>query len=297
MPVSPKRLEFASLPSTLIAYPKALFGKKPLHAPVELVMPGLHMHARRVITSAGHVARYRRVCVIPDSRYLPPAYPHVLAMPLHMQIFTAPSFPVKVLGLVHLRNVIRQLKPIPVGEALSLTALAETKRETESGQEFDIVTRAEAGNELLWEEVSTMLARRHTPGKRPVIDRMPADTDTAHRKNNVQVASETGRRYAWVSGDINPIHLMDFTARRFQFKQTVAHGMWSLARTLGDAADLLPAERMQIDTQFKLPLYLPGDVMVTTWKRTDGSGPWLDLWLSDGKKGRPHLGMQVRELR
>ncbi len=288
------RLDFNTLPSILAAYPKVVFGDKPLHAPVGLETPSIVVHADHVLPPRSHVARYRRACGVPEASFLPPAYPHVLAMPLHMRIFTAALFPVKVLGLVHLRNTIRQQRQIPVGEKLQVTASFDTCRETDSGQEFDIVTRVSMQGAVVWEEVSAMLARRHTPGKRPTIDRLPTDADAIERKRPFSVPADTGRRYAWVSGDFNPIHLMDFTAKRFGFKQTVAHGMWSLSRTLGEVADLLPQGPMQIDTQFKLPLYLPGEVAVTNWKRSDANGPWLDMWLSDGRKGRPHLAMQVR---
>ncbi len=289
------RLDFKTLPSTVAAYPSALFGKKPLLAPAGIEMPTIEVCASRVAVSRSHVARYRAVCGIPEATFLPPAYLHVLAMPLHMRIFTADAFPVKVLGLVHLRNVIRQRRAIPVDELLEITAGFAESRETDSGQEYDMFTRGVSQGVQVWEEISTMLARRHTPGKRPTIDRLPADVDAAERRCQIKVEGDTGRCYAFVSGDVNPIHLWDFTATRFGFKQAVAHGMWSLARTLGEVADVLPTGAMQVDTQFKLPLYLPGDAVVTNWKRTDQNGPWMDLWLSDGRKGRPHLAMQVRE--
>jgi hypothetical protein len=41
---------------------------------------------------------------------LPHAYIHVLAMPLHMRVFKQADYPVKVLGLEHLRNLIRQFQ-------------------------------------------------------------------------------------------------------------------------------------------------------------------------------------------
>jgi len=289
------RRDFHRLPSLLAAYPAAVFGKKPLLAPADQEAVAIEICADRVDPARSHVARYRSVCAVPEASFLPPAYLHVLAMPLHMRIFTADIFPVKVLGLVHLRNVIHHHVPVPLGERLAITASFADKRETDSGQEYDIVTRVVSQGALVWEEISTMLARRHTPGKRPSIDRLPADADAAERRRPFRVAADTGRRYAFVSGDFNPIHLMDYTAQRFGFKQTVAHGMWSLARTLGEVADLLPRGAMRIDTQFKLPLYLPGDVVVTNWKRNDATGAWLDMWLGDGRKGRPHLAMQVRE--
>src|SRR5262249_14378058 len=142
---------------------------------------------------------------------LPPAYPHVLAMPLHMRVFTAPSFPVKVLGLVHLHNVIRQYRPIPSNATLRLFSGFDTVKITERGQEYDLLTRCEFAGVTVWEEVSTMLARDPAAaGKRPRGTRPPKDTEVETTK--MAIAGNVGRRYACVSGDFNPIHLFARTA-------------------------------------------------------------------------------------
>ena len=62
--------------------------------------------------SAAHLQRYRDVCAVPAGAALPPAYLHLVAMPMHMQLFVVKNFPVKVLGLIHLRNTIRVLAPV-----------------------------------------------------------------------------------------------------------------------------------------------------------------------------------------
>lgn len=49
------------------------------------------------------------------------------------------------------------------------------------------------------------------------------------------LASDLGRRYARVSGDINPIHLHALSARAFGFRRAIAHGMERGPR-LGDAS-------------------------------------------------------------
>src|SRR5262249_51493671 len=159
--------------------------------------------------------RYRAVCGIPDDKSVPHAFPHVLAMPLHMCVFTSPHFPVKVLGLIHLRNTIRYFEPIASDTALTLRVECDTMRETKSGQEFDLVTRAEVNGKPAWEEVSTMLAHRATPGQRPTIERAGA----SDVKTTLKISGNTGRRYARVSGDFNPIHLSTRTASWFGFKQ------------------------------------------------------------------------------
>jgi acyl dehydratase len=285
---------FATLPSMLPSYGRVVVSKKPLLAPVARVPAPIEIQVQRVALSASHIQRYRGVCGIPAAAGLPPAYLHIAAMPLHMRLFTMPEFPVKILGLIHLRNTITQYKPIASDENLKLTVTFDTMRDTPVGQEYDIVTRYEAAGQTVWEEVSTMLARRAPAagGKRPTIDRSNHPKDGSVLTRSLAIAKNTGLRYAPVSGDFNPIHLMATTAKLFGFKQAVAHGMWSLARCLGEVADQLPAAPLRIDTQFKLPVYLPTSALLHCWKSSQGT----DISLCMPKGDRLHLAMQVRPL-
>ncbi len=58
------------------------------------------------------LAAYRKVCGFVDNGLLPPTYPHVLAFALQMQLLTARNFPFPLLGLIHLSNRIRVLRPM-----------------------------------------------------------------------------------------------------------------------------------------------------------------------------------------
>lgn len=282
------QLRFRALPGMLMNYISVISNNKPLLAADDVKIGRTVVTADKVRVRARHLARYRNVCGIPDGDALPHAYPHALAMPLHMYLFTSPAFPVKVLGLVHLRNTIRCFKAIANDSVLALHVECDTMRETPIGQEYDIVTRCRVSGELVWEEISTMLARRASPGQRPTIER----AGNAEVKKPFQVADDTGRRYARVSGDFNPIHLFARTAGWFGFKQAVAHGMWSMSRSLGEAAPHLPSEPIQIDTQFKLPLYLPSGVIFRSQRETKQSL----VSLSSAKGDRMHLAMQIKQL-
>lgn len=277
------------------AYARVLLGKKPYIAPLGVAIGAVELEARKVKLSARHLQRYRDVCGVPSGAGLPPAYLHAVAMPMHMQLFTAPGFPVKVLGLIHLRNTIRVHKSIGVDAPLRLSVHFDTLRLTDFGQEYDFTTRYERDGELVWEEVSTMFARGNTApkegSKRPSVERSAhpkegTDTDT------LDIAENTGWHYARVSGDFNPIHLTARTAEMFGFKQAVAHGMWSLGRCLGAAAAHLPLQQVQIDTQFKLPVYLPSQALARTWT-VDGG---VDIAMCTMRGDRLHLAMQVRRI-
>lgn len=290
MPAQQQR--FIGLPSMVWPYCKVLTSRQPLLAPADSQPPSLLMRAERVRINGGHLRRYRDICGIADNGVLPHAYLHVLAMPLHMRVFTHADFPVKVLGLVHLRNIIRQFQPIPADSVLDLSVAYDSLRETGSGQEYDLITRCEVAGKLVWEEVSTMLARRITPGKRPSIERANRDAARVVEEHTIATAANTGRRYAFVSGDFNPIHLFDRTAQAFQFKQAVAHGMWSLARCAGLAQHTFTAAPIELDAQFKLPIYLPSEFLF----RNQRSDAGAELSLTTLKGDRLHLAVKARYL-
>lgn len=275
------------------AYARVLLGKKPYIAPAASVIEPVELEVRRIVLSTSHLQRYREACAVPRSAGFPPAYLHVVAMPVHMQLFIARNFPVKVLGLIHLRNTIRVLGEVDMKAPLRLRVHFDTLRLTDFGQEYDFTTSYDQDGAIVWEEMSTMFARGNTApkegSKRPTIERSTHPASGVATET-LEVAENTGWRYAQVSGDFNPIHLTARTAKMFGFKQAVAHGMWSLGRCLASAASQLPAGKMQIDTQFKLPVYIPSQALARTWPADNG----VDISMCTTRGDRLHLAMQVR---
>ena len=68
--------------------------------------------------------------------------------------------------------------------------------------------------------------------------------------------------YARVSSDYNPIHLSDRAARYFGLRGAIAHGMWSLARSLAQPPMPAYGPGTRIDAQFLTPVQLPAKVAV-----------------------------------
>jgi acyl dehydratase len=278
------------------AYARVLLGKKPYIAPATTSIEPVELVVNEIRLSKAHLSRYKVICGVPPQHAVPPAYLHVVAMPMHMQLFVVKNFPVKVLGLIHLRNTIRVLGNVDVQQPLRLRISFDTMRLTDYGQEYDFATRYEQAGGPVWEEVSTMFARGNTApkegAKRPSIERS-THPQTGVFTETLEIAENTGWRYARISGDFNPIHLTARTAKMFGFKQAVAHGMWSLGRCLGSAAAHLPTGNMQIDTQFKLPVYLPSQALARTWPVADRG---VDIAMCTPRGDRLHLAMQVRNL-
>ncbi|MGD0559680.1 MAG: MaoC/PaaZ C-terminal domain-containing protein [Streptosporangiaceae bacterium] len=229
-----------------------------------------------VVADRARLARYAQLCGFPAGDTLPPVYPHVLAFPAALALLTRRDFPLPALGLVHVANRVTARRPIGAGERLTLRVRAADLR----GTAFDIVTRVSVGEEPVWESASTYLHRE--PGR--TGERSPTPLAVQGESMVWPVPVNTGRRYAAVSGDRNPIHLHALTARMFGFRTAIAHGMWAKARAL---AALGPPGAFTAEVAFRSPIALPSSVRLVT------DGRRLALTTPDGE--RTHLYGSITE--
>ncbi|ROM96036.1 MaoC/PaaZ C-terminal domain-containing protein [Pseudomonas brassicacearum] len=205
------------------------------------------------------LAAYRKVCGFTDNGLLPPTYPHVLAFALQMQLLTARTFPFPLLGLVHLTNRIRILRPLGAVARVRVSVRVQNLQPHAKGAVFELISTIDDALGPLWEAESQMLCKGV---KLPGLAIEPS-TDSALTMNEVTrwwAPSEIGRRYARVSGDYNPIHLSAVSARLFGFPRAIAHGLWIKARTLAALSGHLPTSNIEIAVQFKKPVRLPSEV-------------------------------------
>jgi acyl dehydratase len=232
-------------------------------------LPEEHLARKSVRVDPLHLAEYARVCRLPLNDVLPATYPHMLTFPLQMALMSDRSFPLALPGLVHVRNRIEVLHPVPTDAALDLEVWAERFATHRSGATVDLCATVSAGGQEVWRSASTYLARgARAPDGAPGADVEVSVGDLERVAATWRVPDDAGRRYAKVSGDVNPIHLSGLTAKAFGFKRAIAHGMWVKARVLGALAGRLP-DALGIDVAFRKPLYLPSTVTLSTGQ-TDG---------------------------
>ena len=289
-------LEFARAPAIWSMYPKIMVSRKPSLVPEGGEVPRIEARLAKVSIDRKHLANYSEVCGAAAGATLPIAYPHVLAMPLHLAMLGAEAFPVKLFGLVHVQNRIAMREPISADEPAEIRAWIEGHRDTERGQEFDLHTEYVVSGAPLWDETCTFLARKKPPaGSKPSVSRSVegAPDATAVKSSSFRAPSGLGRRYGFISGDVNPIHMSDLTARAFGFPRAIAHGMWSLGRAASD----FEAEQFdggcELSVSFKLPIYMPSWLMLQRWSIENGSG----FALRDAQGDKPHLTGTLKSLR
>ncbi|MDR3416790.1 MAG: MaoC/PaaZ C-terminal domain-containing protein [Nevskia sp.] len=220
-------------------------------------LPDWEERVRAVRVDRVRLDAYCALCGLPESAELPILFPQVLATPLFLDLMTRPGFPLPLLGLVHVRNEVAQQRPLRADETFDLSIHIGQGREVRAGFEFDLVMKATpVESEPVWTATMTVIHRgpkqpSQGPKGPPQVDGRLSEYVT------LAAAEDTGRRYARISQDYNPIHLHALTARLFGFPRAIAHGLWSAARCLALLQQRLPAAPRAYSVQFKQPLLLP----------------------------------------
>jgi acyl dehydratase len=249
-------------------------------------VPDLVLTLKDAAVDRDRLAAYDRVCRFPLRDELPATYPHMLAFPLQLALMTDSSFPFPALGLVHIANRIVQLRPINASERLDLKVWATPLEPHPRGTQFTLRSEARAGDELVWEESSTILKRGGGSGEGGAAE--PRADEELPVTATWRLPGDLGRRYASVSGDLNPIHMYPLSARLFGFPTAIAHGMWTKARCLAALDPRLP-ERFTVEVEFRKPILLPATVEFS--EREDAKG--IRFVVRGAGKGTPHLYGEV----
>jgi hypothetical protein len=241
------------------------------------------------------LAEFRALCGYEahDPAVLPPTWPYAIATPLHLHLVTAPGFPAPPLGLIHLRETILQTRPLAADATLHLYCRLDAQREHPRGRELDLTTEVRQGphEPVLWRSTTTALYRApHLPAPPP---RPPLVASPPLEGERWTIPADTGRRYACVSRNFDPIHLHALTSRWFGFPRPIVHGMWSLARCLAALGERALQPPIRVDARFRSPLFLPGEAVFVA-RAADPATQWFSLQPERG--GRPHLEGELTRL-
>ncbi|WP_246069612.1 MaoC family dehydratase [Humibacillus xanthopallidus] len=228
-------------------------------------LPDVRVARAGVSVDVPGLAAYARVCRLPLGATLPLTYPHLLAFPLQMVVMAGDGFPLPLLGAVHVENRIEVTRAVAVDELLDIDVWAQDLRPHRRGTQVDLVSEVSTRGELVWRGVSTYLARGAEHPDAPRSE-APSTTPLAAVTGGPQwrLGDDTGRAYAGVSGDWNPIHLHALTARPLGFPGAIAHGMYTYARAMGSLGPRLAPEGLTSRVWFRKPVPLPSTVRLRT---------------------------------
>lgn len=265
----PARVELDASPSLASLYAKAAGARLTALFPAArkpgTALPEIEHHLDSLTADAGKLADYQRLMGDTLRDELPSVFVHGMVFPLAMSVLVREDFPLPLLGMVHLANQVTQVGPVSPAARLSATAGARNLRGHRAGTQVDLAVEVHEGAELVWRGISTYLARGvwlgDGPGEGPGA---PAERRRAYehpeRTASWRLGAGTGRAYAAVLGDYNPIHLSAASARALGMKRAIAHGMYLAGRALASAAPHGVGYDWGIE--FATPVFLPASVDV-----------------------------------
>ncbi|GGB65588.1 MaoC family dehydratase [Knoellia flava TL1] len=231
-----------------------------------------------------HLLDYQRLCGFGVDDVLPHTYPHILGFPLQAELMARKAFPLPLVGLVHVENVITVRRTLTADDVLDVSVHAEDLRDHPKGRQVDLVTEVSVDGESVWSGRSTYLARgRGNPDAERGTEAPPIPTGVAAAQWRLQ--GDLGRRYAAVSGDVNPIHMHPLTAKAMGFPKAIAHGMWTSARVLAALGRSVNGPSTS-HVWFRKPVLLPGSVDLVVDR---GSQPVVAGLRSTRKPETEHL--------
>lgn len=254
----------------------------------------------RIAVPPARLNAYRELLGLPASDEIPPLYPQIAAMPLHLKLLSTPGLPGRTLGVVHLGQIATWHREPGRNEgAMDLAVSLRPGPEHIRGQIFYMTTDwLDGEGQTIWSGESLLLFRGVDGGGEPgENDRVPPSTPVRPKDavtENFRCPPGIGRSYARVSGDWNPIHLGSMSARLFGFSQPIVHGMWALAKGMV-AVENHRTESLaghQLEAWFTAPLFWPSE----TCLHVTPEGDWFQID-RDGKRARPAVwGMLSRSV-
>jgi len=258
----------------------------------------IEINLRNITPDLQQIKRFTTVCSCTGSATaIPTVYPETIFIGLLGTMITSSFFPLSPIGLVHTGQSIIQYRPIMPSEILDAHCRLDEIKRSDRGIEILCALEIRSGSELVWEGTTLFLSRNKAAMKNRKKKSGKTVEEPLTVREVIEVPKNTGLRYAAASGDYNPHHLYWFSARLLGFKRPIAHGMWSLARSISgiEKASALHYP-LKVEAAFKLPIFMPARIALgyEKSKAPDTDDDVISFELKDEQQGLPHLVGTIR---
>lgn len=282
------------IPSMASVYAKAVktLGRKPRGARLSTdSLPAVTLVFQGAKAEPAALGAFRRAVGAPVNAVLPSLYVHSLAFPLAMSLMVREDFPLPLLGMIHLSNEVQVLAPLADDEHFDVQVNAENLRPHAQGTCCDLVVNIEVAGVSRMVLRSTFLAKgiwlagsSKTTGAQAERVQYVAPQRTAQWV----LDARTGRMWAGVAGDYNPIHLSKLSAKALGMPGSIAHGIYLAARALAGIEPAAGNYRWKVS--FKTPVVLEAKVDLAF--EAQENGYLVQAW--NARKPKPHFELELR---
>lgn len=209
---------------------------------------------------------------------LPITFYYLLAQRAHLATMLGSRFPFRLAGMVHVENSIVERMRADLALPMKIETRVEVEPARPNGARYcQLLTTGTQDDATVFECHSRYLAVR---GQRQAIRNESAEIAPASA--SPQLAGEwvltqsSGREYASVSGDWNPIHLWPWSARLLGMRAPIIHGMHTVAKACALLEQRKGRRLMEISARFRTPIELGSRVELRVAEPTGGYQVWVD---------------------
>jgi hypothetical protein len=214
-----------------------------------------------------------------------PIFPYAILTHLQIELATHPYFPSKPTGILHKREIIKQFGDLKLGKWHFKTRLKHFVPD-KKGYEASIVTELFIEQKLVWtsETLGLIKTSSNQSEENSSTKREDFNVEGYEKGITIQLQPSKARQYAWLSGNIDPIHFSGFSAKLMGHPASIMHGMWNAARIVSALA-VENFENTEFNFRFISGFYLPGKATIYSKKENNT----LRFALHDSSKDKPFL--------
>jgi acyl dehydratase len=222
------------------------------------------------------VKRYLRISAgtpsgRPASELVPPLYSSLWETALALELFASDELPFPARGIIHLESEVVCVRPFRLDDRIRCRVELDAAEKRPRGLRLSLKSRHWNGSGQLCQEnaLTFLVPGASAPEGAGGVGGAGGEKEVEEPVGSAWVTledwdlpSNLGRKYAWVSGDVNPIHLWRWSSRLLGFDRPILHGYCtasmvasSLARAFWDGD---PGALRRLGIRFGTPLSLPG---------------------------------------
>ena len=210
------------------------------------------------------------------AEWAPPMFAVRPMMAIVLGVLREPELGADLRMLLHGEQRMRFHRMLRVGEEVTASVTVSHMERKRSGEVLELEQRlVDASGEPIVEASGVMFIRDAAVSEKAAPAPAPERGEPAYREVQ-RVAEDQADRYAWASGDGNPIHVDDAFAKAAGLPGVILHGLCTMAfsvRAIVDGVCGGDPERLErVGVRFARPVR-PGDSVETlVWP--DGEGSW-----------------------
>ena len=206
---------------------------------------------------------------------VPAPFMYLATQSTQLYMLTRHRFPLSPAGLVHLGITFNQNSTLSHDWKGTVEMSITNQQASRKGLLFDIETKFwEAKGSVTLTITSKYLAKAikckshaEIPNMVSISEQTPSSRLVQHP---ISLDKSSGRRYAKLSGDYNPIHLYRWSSKLFGFKKPIIHGLHMVSEAYSALEKTNNGFATESAFQFKSPLYLPGSALLEIHKEDEG---------------------------